>query len=163
MPIEIFHCFLNYIPEHDFLISLRNHAEPQGKDICSNCIVAIIPQFRMKVFWIKSFFNQFTLFPKIFSILRITGQRCKPYHQIGQIIIKGCSQHRSFRDTWRIFRVDQFGRFGRHTPVSKIIFRHNMIYHILIFHITHPLLHRRIMFDDGLFIAKLIIKHICYD
>ena len=59
--------------------------------------------------------------------------------------------------------MDQFGRFGRHTPVSKIIFRHNMIYHILIFHITHPLLHRRIMFDDGLFIAKLIIKHICYD
>ena len=94
------------------------------------------------------------------NVLLMAGYRGKARHHVQQTIEKARPDEPSVRHAGRVLRVDQFGTLGRHAPVAVNVLDDDVVFDQTLVGIVDPLLHRRIVLADRLFVAVLVVQHI---
>ena len=94
------------------------------------------------------------------NVLLMAGHRGEARHHVQQTIEKARPDEPSVRYAGWVLRVDHFGTLGRHAPVTVNVLDDDVVLDQTLVGIVDPLLHRRIVLADRLFVAVLVVQHI---
>ena len=109
---------------------------------------------------VEGFFGQCGFVSELLGISGESLHSGKVSHHPVDSVIVGRGYKRSVGNAGRVFTMDEFFLFGRHTPVAVFVAGHQSVLLVLVFQMLKPAFHVGVELAHGLFVAILANHHV---